>query len=569
MNFLGLDVRGVDLDALWQLGRAAYLAGYLAWLTLLWRERRAGGVAAPALLALLWWSVVTFPLQRVYGLMPVSDRIRNMWWCATAAAGNAPWESGVVGRKALEPVWSLLVSLLALREPAGVVVVYPFLPALAIVAVALGLAWGLRTPGEKPGGASVAGLAAFFVLLASAAPLDFVAPFRSFWARSFLLKPNHSLALAMVPVCVRLAAAATSGRRALAAGGGLVVLGALFVVHLGLFGSALAVYGLLRLWRDGRGAWPELRRLAAAAMAAGLLVLVPNMLLVAEVMPESVSLSPGATSVPAAVLSPFTQATFDLGLLLPLALLGTWTQWRGRSPRELLWIASFLAAGLCWAASAWLYARGRPLVADEAYYFLRFVAAVQAGFGAHALVGAASRARNLVEDAVGRASPSRLAAALLLCALPATVPCWWDPAAMDAHFAVALEPMPADMVAVGRYLRAHSDGRDHVLAGEKAAVWIPALSGRRVVRISPPPAESPAAAAERALLGGAGADDRAVGGRLSSVRWVVADPSLLTEHGLGPDDLDRRPGLKPVFRTGPVTVYERVTSGAARSNSRS
>jgi hypothetical protein len=114
--------------------------------------------------------------------------------------------------------------------------------------------------------------------------------------------------------------------------------------------------------------------------------------------------------------------------------------------------------------------------------------------------------------------------------------------------------MPADMVAVSRYLRAHSHGRDQVLAGEKAAVWIPALSGRRVIRISLPPPESEAGGEERAFLrAGAGAP-------LAGVRWVVADPSLLLEHGIDADALARHPHLRPVFRAGAVTVYERVGS---------
>jgi hypothetical protein len=558
MNFLGWDVRGIDLDGLWQAGRAAYLVGYLGWLALLWRGRRTRGVLAPLLLGLLWWFVVTFPLQRIYGLGPVSDRIRNLWWCSTAAAGNPPWESGVVGRLALEPAWSLLVSLLALRDPAGVIAVYPFLPALAMGAMALGLAWGLRTPNREHSGLSVATLATFFVLLASTGPLDFLEPFRSFWARYFLLKPNHTLGLAMVPVCVRLAAAATTWRRALLAGGALVVMGALFVVDLALFCAALGSYGLLRTVREGRDAWPELRRLALVAAGVCVLVLVPYAMFLAQAMPEAVSLGPPAPVRPARTAHSLVfMAAFDLGLLFPLALLGAWRQWRGRSPHDLLWLGVFLTAHGAWVVSGWWYAGGVPLLSDEIYFFVRFATAVQAAFGAGGLLrGAADALQGLPEAA--RWSQGRVAALALFCCLPATVPSWWDPVLMDAHFVVALEPMPADMVAVGDYLRRHGGGRDQVLAGETAALWIPALSGRRVVRVSPPPPDSPGRAEERALL--LGEDAGGPGQRLGQVRWVVADPSLLQEHGLGAEQLARHPRLKPVYRTGAVTVYAREGS---------
>src|SRR6185503_16754040 len=128
----------------------------------------------------------------LYGLQDPSDRLRNLWWCATAAAGNSPFESGVVGQKTLEPAWSLLVSVLALFDPGRVLVLYPFLSALAMVAVAVGIHFGLRPAADEEGDASLRVLfASFFVLLAASAPLDYVGPFRSFWSRNFLLKPNH------------------------------------------------------------------------------------------------------------------------------------------------------------------------------------------------------------------------------------------------------------------------------------------------------------------------------------------------------------------------------------------
>src|SRR5574341_1053021 len=97
MNFLGLDVRGLDLHVFFVLARGLFAVLYIAGLAWLWRRRRAS-VLFPLALALAFWLIVTFPLQRIYGLQDPSDRLRNLWWCSTAAAGNPPWESGVVGR---------------------------------------------------------------------------------------------------------------------------------------------------------------------------------------------------------------------------------------------------------------------------------------------------------------------------------------------------------------------------------------------------------------------------------------------------------------------------------------
>src|SRR6185295_10657775 len=100
---------------------------------------------------------------------------RHLWWAATAAAGNPPWESGIVGQRTLEPAWSFFVSLLALRDPARVLAVYAFLPALGLAATGAALRWAFRARPLR------AMLVAFFVLLASTQPFDHLEPFRIFW----------------------------------------------------------------------------------------------------------------------------------------------------------------------------------------------------------------------------------------------------------------------------------------------------------------------------------------------------------------------------------------------------
>jgi len=498
VNFLGIDVRGLDLDAFFRSGRVLYLAGYAAWLLVLVRGRRRAGAAGPIGLALLVWALTTFPLQRPYGLQVPSDRLRQLWWCATAAAGNPPWESGIVEQRTIEPVWSLLVSLLALRDPARVLAVYPSLPVLGLVLTGAALAWAFR---RRP----LCGLfAAFFVLLASTQPLDYLEPFRNFWARHFLLKPNHALGLALVPVLVGVLSRPLTARRAAGAAALLAVLGWTFVVDWALFCASVVCYVLVAAARrrlPGRG---ELGRLATVLAGSAVLV-APYVLYLSRHFPNAVSLSAGGTAA-APTLSPwgdarpaahslFFLASFDLGPHFPLALFGAWTAWRRGRRGDLLWLGTLAAATLAWTATAALYATARARAADEVYFFLAFAVAVHAGIGAHAVVFRAAAAWRPARTRP-RAGARRLAAAFLLLWFPFTLGWWWDPPRMDAHFATALAPVPAEMEALASWLRGHTRGTDVVLAGGDVAAWIPALSGRRVLRMEPGPQAAGAEPAE-------------------------------------------------------------------------
>jgi hypothetical protein len=491
LNFLGIDVRGLDLDAFFRAGRLAYVALYVAWIAVLLRARRRTGAAGPLALALVVWAVTTFPLQRPYGLQaPSSDRLRHVWWAATAAAGNPPWESGIVGQRTLEPLWSLLVSLLAWRDPARVLAVYPFLPALGLLATGGALWWAFRAQALR------ATLVAFFVLLASTQALDFLEPFRMFWARHFLLKPNHALGLALVPVVVGVLARPLTVASAVGAAVLLGLLGWVFIVDWALTCASLACFVLLSAAR-ARPLRGEIVRLAAVVAGSALLV-APFVWYLARYFPNAVSLAAGDNPA-APTLSPWGDirppahsllflATFDLGPHFPLALYGAWTSWRRRRRADLLWLGVLAAAYLAWAATAVLYAMARARAADEVYWFLAFAVAVHAGLGAHAIVQRAAAAGRAQRRAPWLARTRPLAALGLLAWLPFTVGWWWDPPRVDGHFTAALEPVPEDMRALADWLRTRTAGSDVVLASGGAEAWVPALSGRRVLRADSAPA---------------------------------------------------------------------------------
>jgi hypothetical protein len=539
LNFIGIDVRGLDLDAFFRSGRLVYVAAYLAWVFVLARGRRRAWWWGPTLLALLVWALTTFPLLRPYGLqVPSSDRLRHLWWAATAAAGNGPWESGVGGQRTLEPAWSLLVSLLALRDPARVVGVYPFLPALGLAVTGGALLWAFRAQPLR------ATLVTFFVLLASTQPLDYLEPFRIFWARHFLLKPNHALGLALVPVLAGVLAAPLTAARTAAAALLLGLLGWVFVVDWALVCASLVCFVLLAALRRApfvRKA--EVVRLAAIVAASALLV-APFVVYLSRHFPNAVSLSAGDNAAAPAV-SPWGDerpaahsllflATFDLGPHFPLALFGAWTAWRRGRRADLLWLGVLAAAYLAWTATAALFALARARAADEVYWFLAFAVAVHAAIGAHVVVRRGAAAMRWKASGSPFRSPTRLAAAGLLAWLPFTLGWWWDPPRMDGHFTAALQPVPDDMQALAAWVRERTRGSDLVLATPEAAAWLPALAGRRVIRVDP---AQPAGLDQPAL-------------RDPRVRVIVSDALLrLTTSA------DRPWPIGEVFRTPAITAY--------------
>jgi hypothetical protein len=151
---------------------------------------------------------------------------------------------------------------------------------------------------------------------------------------------------------------------------------------------------------------------------------------------------------------------------------------------------------------------------------------VHAGIGAHAIAVRLSA----VARREGRAWPARrVAAAGLLAWLPFTIGWWWDPPRTDPHFTAALEPVPPEMQALAAWVRARTSGQDLLAAAPRSAAWLPALAGRRVVRV---PTDDLA-----------GFDPATV--PAPGVRVLVADAPGAAEP----------PGVVEEFRAGSLTAY--------------
>lgn len=501
MNFVGVDVRGIDIHRFQEALRAVYLLVYLLWVASLWMRKRRSSLWGPIALSLVCWFMTTFPLQGLYALAFNTDRMRHLWWSATVAAGHPAWESGILDRSSLEPAWSLFVSVLALRDPERVFTVFAYLPALVIALTGIGLIVSLRemapsgttasSSPEEDQGWHAALWVGFFVLLASTGPIDYLNPYRAFWAKSFLLKPNHALGFALVPLCVALSSKELNGRRSAMVVALLGLLGWVFITHWAILCWGIFLYSALAWWTH-RIALSESMRLAAI-LAGGALAVAPYIYFLVHQFPETVNFeaSPFAEDPlyslwgesPPRGYSLFFLVTFDLGANFYLAIYGLWAAWRSRAKFAWIWASVVVGSYFAWIVSVALLFSGRARQSDDIYYFLVFAVAVQAGLGAHHLVERASGVIAKHGNALLKPfeEPRKLAAAVLLLWLPLTLGWWWNPMRMDAHFRLGLTPMPRPVAELGQWVREQTQPSDVFLAEAEAAIWIPAISGRRIV----------------------------------------------------------------------------------------
>ncbi|HEX9722829.1 MAG TPA: hypothetical protein VGC53_00945 [Vicinamibacteria bacterium] len=116
-------------------------------------------------------------------------------------------------------------------------------------------------------------------------------------------------------------------------------------------------------------------------------------------------------------------------------------------------------------------------------------------------------------------------------------------------------PSPERLTTLGEWIREHSNGKDTFFAGADVAVWIPALTGRRVLRTGMPWLGTNAHRIERSLLFPESQDEGRAALKELAVDYVVLDHSLRREHQLEPGHFDRLGWLELVFQTADINVY--------------
>lgn len=538
-----LSFEALSLSA-FRLGLAC--AVLLAFALLARRPRPRVALAVVLAMHVAAWLAYRMTLQRPYGLGEGSDRTFNLGMAAAVATGHSPFEHTQVRHGSPEPFWNLLVAVLAGMEPTRVAAVWDLLTPLVIVAV--GMATFLWIQGRHGSGPDAwAGVVvAFAVLGLSSLAMNPRPPVPPFWVANFMYKPNHGFAYALVATAAGLAARGRAWPLAitLSALAWVFLLGWTYALA-GLMAATLLRPAAERRWR------PLLIAAAISAVAAAPYVLH----LARDYAPTRASASARHmwTDPNALVLAVPNWSTLDLGPLLTLGLGGLWLARRRATPLDAT-VLGLGAAGIgLWLVSIPLALAGVAPEPDELHYFLRYVLSVAAGVGLAAVARFMSRARGL--DA-GRAHVLALAGCL-----PLVFPVYNDPLTMDRYYPESSRPIAPKVLAAAEWIRDHTP-KDAVFAGGRSAsMWIPALTGRRVLlaeagKLLPADLESRKEVERTLMTSGDAAYARAAALRYG-VTHLAIDESVVHEYGAdGFSALAAAPWDRTGFANSAVRIVE-------------
>jgi len=468
------------------------------------------------------WLVYRAPLQRPYGLGEGSDRTFNVGMAASVALGHSPFEHTQVRHGSPEPLWNALVGGMAHGHPERVPAAYEALTPLALLAVGLATYVWIRRREGSPLDAWDGVVAAFAVLSLSSLGMNPRPPVPPFWVANFMYKPNHGIAYALAAAAFGISVA--RGRvwaLALALGAlAWVSLVAWAYVLVGLLAGALLRPAADRHWK------PVLGGIALSALAAAPYVFH----LTRDYAPTGSSATARHmwTDPNALLLAVPNWSTIDLGPLLTLGLAGLWRARRRATPLE----ASVLGLGLAgwgiWVLSVPLAFLGISPEPDEMHYFLRYVMSLAAAF-------ALAAGARWMSAASPRLAGGRAHLLVLAACVPLAFPVYHDPPTMDRYYAESLRPIPPKIEAYAEWIRARTPPDAVFAAGRSAAMWIPALTGRRVLLAEAgkllPADQAERKAVERTLLTSSDEGEARAAAARYGVTHLAIDEELVHEYG--------------------------------------
>jgi hypothetical protein len=395
-------------------------------------------------------------------------------------------------------------------------------------------------------------LAVYFVMLLSSSPSERYGVFGSFWQMSFLHKPNHVFALALIPWWIR---AWTDGRRMhRILGGGLILtaIAWIFLVHWSYIVAGLFVYVIWALWEGNRSEAGH-TVLATGISFVGAIPYIAFLLLnygwqQGDASMRQLWYKPGYETGYYDVFA----VTLEHGVLFFLSVAGIVVMAVRRRQEDRIWLSLLVGTIPIWVLQLILLFMKKGGEPDELYFFIRFLLAFAAGIGAFFVLKSAGHFFEL-----GRNGTTRLICLLLLLTLPLSFPFWWNPLQMDRYYPIGLEPIPKDVMALTRWVRGNTSPDDVFLAGSETAVWIAALSGRRALLSRQRPARHyrERLVLERRLLTRPDPEAFREACDRFGLTHLALDESYLGLFGMSLSDFERLSRLEPVHEVGEVRVY--------------
>ncbi|HEV7501424.1 MAG TPA: hypothetical protein VGQ33_15525 [Vicinamibacteria bacterium] len=510
------------------------------------RPRPRLALAVVIAMHLAAWLAYRAPLQRPYGLGEGSDRSFNVGMAAAVATGHSPFEHTQVRHGSPEPLWNEGVALLAGFEPRRVPAVWDLLTPAVILAVGLATYVWIRRR-ETGDDAWLGVLTAFSVLSLSSLAMNPRPPARPFWVANFLYKPNHGLAYAFIAAAVGLS---SGGDRvwplALALSGlAWVFLPAWAYALVGLVAGVALRPAAERRWR------PVLTAIGISVLAAAPYVAH----LARDYAPtqSSVTARHMWNDPNALLLAVPNWSTIDLGPLLTLGLAGLWLARHRGSRLEAAILGLGLAGWAMWLASLPLAFVGFAPEPDDLHFLLRYVMSLAAGYAL------ARGARAL--DAASGLGEGRAALLVLAGCLPLAFPVYHDPLLMDPYYAESCRPIPPKILAYAEWIRTETPKDAVFAAGKSPAMWIPALSGRRVLLAEAgkllPGDYAERKAVERTLLTTTDAAAARAAAARYGITHLAIDDDLVHEYGADTfAGLASAPWDKTVFANTAARIVE-------------
>ena len=545
---------GIADDALGTYFLAAkyfYVLLFALWVALVYRFRQAWILVGGTVLACVYaYLVVQAPLGRPYALYPGTDRTFNVAMVATAATGHSAFESYQVGFGDHEPLWRWSMSVVSLRDPANVVLVYSFLTPVVMLLLALSLYFGLRAGDRASASRWELALVVYCVLLLSSAPNERFGVFESFWPMTLLLKPNHVLGFVLIPWWMR----AFTRRRTLVAALVLALLSWVFLLHWAYLGVGLALYPVTAKLLGRAPEWKRAWLVAAVSLAAA----VPYIIFLFDNFP------PTQTTVGLQIWEStyaFREGYWNVfavgyehGLVFILSLAGLWVMLRRKSEIDVLWLSVVAGLAVIWLAYLLGFALRKTVEPEEFYFFARFVLAVASGTGAYFVIEQAGKLVSKPITVVPRG-----VCLFLLLTLPLSFPYWWNPVTMGRYFDRSRPPIPDEVIHFAAWARDATDPDAVFVSGPRTASWIAALSGRRVLltgSLRPPNDYERRRDLTERLLERPDQDGFEAAHDEYHVTHVALDSDLMEEFDVDRATVASLPWLTKVYGNDELSVYE-------------